>query len=49
LAKAQRSSGSLERAAIARHPNDPPSVIKRLSMDGNIVVRAVVRARLSEV
>ena len=49
LAKAQRSSDWMERAAIARHPNTPPDVIKRLSMDGNAVVRALARARLTGV
>lgn len=47
LARAQRSSDWLERAAIARHPDTPPDVIKRLSLDGNAVVRALARARLS--
>ena len=45
LARAQRSSDWLERAAIARHPNTPPDVIKRLSMHGNSVVRALARAQ----
>ena len=49
LARAQRSSDWLERAAIARHPDTPPDVIKRLSMDGNAVVRALARARLTGV
>lgn len=46
LARAQRSSDWLERAAIARNPNTPPDVIKRLSTDGNAVVRSLARARL---
>ena len=49
LARAQRSSDWLERAAIARHPSTPPDVIKRLSTDGNAVVRALARARLTGV
>lgn len=49
LARAQRSSDWLERAAIARHPDTPPDVIKRLSLDGNAVVRALARARLTGV
>lgn len=49
LARAQRSSDWMERAAIALHPNTPPDVIKRLSMDGSAVVRAVARARCTGV
>lgn len=45
LAKAQRSSDWLERAAIAMHRNTPPDVVKRLAQDGNAVVRALARAR----
>ena len=45
LAKAQRSSDWLERAAIAMHRNTPPDVVKRLAQDGNVVVRALARAR----
>jgi hypothetical protein len=43
LAKAQRSSDWLERAAIAMHPNTPPDVVARLAQDGNAVVRAIAR------
>lgn len=49
LAQAQRSSDWLERAAIAKHPNTPTDVIRRLSSDGNAVVRALARARLTGV
>jgi hypothetical protein len=49
LARAQRSSDWLERAAIARHPNTPHDVIKRLSTDGNAVVRVLACARLNGV
>ena len=49
LARAQRSSDWLERAAIAMHPKTPPDVIKRLSNDGNAVIRALARARLNGV
>ena len=45
LAKAQRSSDWLERAAIAMHANTPPAVVERLAQDGNAVVRAIARAR----
>ncbi|GEM_PF-6598948 len=47
LARAQRSPDWLERAAIARNPNTPPDVIKRLANDGNVVVRAIARARFT--
>ncbi len=45
LAKAQRSSDWLERAAIAIHRNTPPDVVKRLAQDGKAVVRALARSR----
>lgn len=45
LAKSQRSSDWLERAAIAMHSSTPPEVVKRLSQDGNSVVRALARSR----
>ncbi len=48
LAKAQRSSDWLERAAIAMHRNSPSDVVKRLTQDGNAVVRALARSREAE-
>lgn len=45
LAKAQRSSDWLERAAIAMHRNTPPDIVRRLMLDGNAVVRALARSR----
>jgi hypothetical protein len=46
LAKAQRASDWMERAAIARNINTPMAVVRKLADDGNAVVRAIARSRL---
>ena len=48
LAKAQRSTDWLERAAIAMNPNTPPEVVQRLAKDGNAVVRSVAAHALTK-
>ena len=48
LAKAQRSTDWLERAAIAMNPNTPPDVVQRLAKDGNAVVRSVAAHALTK-
>lgn len=47
LAKAQRSNDWLERAAIARHPKTPESVLANLALDTQPVVRALAKANLA--
>lgn len=47
LARAQRSSDWLERAAIAIHPSTPRDVLERLAEDGNAYVRALARHSLA--
>ena len=48
LAKAQRSTDWLERAAIAMNPNTPPDVVQRLAKDGNSVVRSIAAHALTK-
>jgi hypothetical protein len=48
LAKAQRSTDWLERAAIAMNPNTPPDVVQRLAKDGNAVVRSIAAHALTK-
>jgi len=48
LAKAQRSTDWLERAAVARHPKTPITTLRNLAKDGNIVVRALAEKNLEE-
>lgn len=49
LARAQRSSDWMERAAIARNPNTPLDVVKRLAEDGNVVVRTIARQKVTRI
>lgn len=46
LARAQRASDWMERAAIARNIHTPISIVERLANDGNAVVRAIAKSRL---
>ncbi len=46
LAKNFRSYSWLERYAIAQNPNTPPHILKRLTLDGNRIVRAAAKANL---
>lgn len=48
LAKAQRSTDWLERAAVARHPNTPLTTLRSLVNDGNMVVRTLAQKNLEE-
>lgn len=48
LAKAQRSTDWLERAAIAMNPNTPPDVVQRLAKDGNAMVRSIAAHALTK-
>lgn len=46
LAKAQRSTDWIERAAIARNPQTPASTLQNLAEDVHPVVRALARGNL---
>jgi hypothetical protein len=46
LARAQRSTDWLERAAVARHPKTPVNVLRNLANDGNTVVRTLAEKSL---
>ncbi|PSF37859.1 hypothetical protein C7H19_07705 [Aphanothece hegewaldii CCALA 016] len=49
LAKNIRSLSWLERYAIAQNPNTPPVSLKILANDGNRIVRATAKAKLTEI
>jgi hypothetical protein len=48
LARAQRSSDWVERAAVAMHPETPIGVVQRLTCDGNAHVRSLAREALEK-
>jgi hypothetical protein len=47
LARAQRSSDWVERAAVAMHATTPIAIVERLTGDGNAHVRALAREALA--
>jgi len=49
LARDQRSYDWMERAAIARNPNTPLDVVKRLTEDGIVVVRTIAQQKVTRI